>query len=171
MAVSSGNNSHEPTADSIEFLAPCALQARLREEINRAGRHGTALSCVHFDIEELEEIARLHGAVLAGHTVAYASLALRHELRDFDRVGRGAERELLVVLPGADGPRGEIVARRLLKRLRAIKLQERDGERRALRIAAGVATWRKGMSAETLLERARAAAGRERLVFGDALRL
>jgi hypothetical protein len=77
----------------------------------------------------------------------------------------------LVVLPGADGPRGEIVARRLLKRLRAIKLQAHDGERRALRMAIGVATWREGMTAETLLEQARAAAGRERLVFGDALRL
>jgi diguanylate cyclase (GGDEF)-like protein len=164
-------NSHQPPGDSTEFLAPHTLTERLREEVNRAGRHRTALSCVHFDIEELDEIARLHGAVLAEHTVAYASLALRHELRDFDRVGRAAERELLIVLPGADGPRGEIVARRLLARLRAIKLQDRDGERRALRMAVGVATWREGMSAEALLERARAAAGRERLVFGDALRL
>jgi hypothetical protein len=38
-------------------------------------------------------------------------------------------------------------------------------------MAVGVATWREGMSAEALLERARAAASRERLVFGDALRL
>ncbi len=169
--AASDDNSHEPPRDSVEFLLPCALAERVREEINRASRHRTALSCVHLDIEELGEIARLHGPALAEHTVAYASLALRHELRDFDRIGRAAERELLAVLPGADGPRGEIVARRLLTRLRAIKLQERDGERRALRMAVGVATWREGMNAETLLEHARAAAGRERLVFGDALRL
>jgi diguanylate cyclase (GGDEF)-like protein len=169
--AASDNNTHEPPGGSVEFLLPCALEQRVREEISRAGRHGTALSCVHLDIEELDEIARLHGPVLAEHTVAYASLALRHELRDFDRVGRAAERELLVVLPGADGPRGEIVARRLLKRLRAIKLQAPDGERRALRMAIGVATWREGMTAESLLEQARAAASRERLVFGDALRL
>ncbi len=169
--AASDDNSHEPPGDSVEFLLPRALTERVREEVNRASRQDTALSCVHLDIEELGEIARLHGSVLAEHTVAYACLALRHELRDFDRVGRAAERELLVLLPGADGPRGEIVARRLLTRLRAIKLQERDGERRALRMAAGVATWHRGMSAETLLLQARAAAGRERLVFGDALRL
>ncbi len=171
MAVSNGDNSHEPPESSIEPVPYSSLAERLSSEINRAGRHGTALSCVHFDIEELGEIARMHGAALAEHTVAYARLALRHELRDFDQVGRAAERELLTVLPGADAPRAEIVARRLLGRLRAIKLEARDGERRALRIAVGVATWRDGMSAEALIERARAASGRERLVFGDALRL
>ncbi len=169
--AASDDNSHEPPGDSVELLLPCALAERVREEVNRASRHGTALSCVNLDLEELDEIARLHGSGLAEHTVAYACLALRHELRDFDRVGRAAERELIVLLPGADGPRGELVARRLLTRLRAIKLEAHDGERRAMRMVAGVATWYRGMSAETLLDHARAAAGRERLVFGDALRL
>ena len=159
-----------PGAGSVEYVSMLALQARLREEIDRAGRHGTALSCLLLDIEDLEEITRVHGAELAERTLAYAGLALRRELRGFDRVGRPSEDELLVVLPGADGPRGEIVARRMLARLRAIKL-EVHGERRALRIAIGLAAWREGMSAETLLEQARAAIGRERLGFRDALRL
>lgn len=170
MAASDKDNSHGPEGGTICFLSPHALTQRVREEVNRAGRHGTALSALHIDIEDLAEIARLHGAVLAENAVAYASLALRHELRGFDRVGRTTERELLIVLPGADGPRAEIVARRMLERLRAIKL-EHAGERRALRMALGLATWREGMSAEELLARARAAAGRERLVFRDALRL
>jgi GGDEF domain-containing protein len=97
-------------------------------------------------------------------------LALRRELRGFDRVGCLSEDELLIVLPGADGARGEIVARRLLRRLRAIKL-EAHGERRALRIAVGLATWREGMSAERLVAEAHAALGRERLGFQDALGL
>ncbi len=46
------------------------------------------------------------------------------------------------MLPGADGPRGEIVARRVLERLRAIKV-EVDGERQPLRIAVGLAAWRR----------------------------
>jgi diguanylate cyclase (GGDEF)-like protein len=171
MAASDRENFRgHPGARSIEYGSALALQARLREEVDRAGRHRTALSCLLFDIEDLEEISRVHGAELAERTLAYASLALRRELRGFDRVGRPSEDELLVVLPGADGPRGEIVARRMLLRLRAIKLEVR-GERRALRIAIGLAAWREGMSAETLLEQARAAIGRERLGFRDALRL
>jgi diguanylate cyclase (GGDEF)-like protein len=171
--MAAGDSEHSrghPGAGSIEYVSALALQARLREEIDRAGRHGTALTCLLLDIEDLDEIARAHGAELAERTLAYAGLALRRELRGFDRVGRPSEGELLVVLPGADGPRGEIVARRMLLRLRAIKL-EVHGERRALRIAIGLAAWRAGMSAETLLEQARAAVGRERLGFRDALRL
>ena len=58
------------------------------------------------------------------------------------RPGRQAERgRAAVLLPGADGPRGEIVARRALERLRAIKV-EADGTRRPLRVSVGLAAWR-----------------------------
>lgn len=167
---SSSPPSGVPAGGAIEYLGAPALAERVREEVNRAGRHGTALSCLLIDVEDLREIERLHGAELAQRTLAYAGLALRRELRGFDRVGRLSAGELLVVLPGADGPRGEIVARRVLGRLRAIKLEAR-GERRALRLAVGLATWRAEMSAEGLLTEARAAVSRERLGFRDALRL
>jgi diguanylate cyclase (GGDEF)-like protein len=164
------SSANAPAGGSIEYLSAPALEERVREEVNRAGRHGTALSCLLLDIEDLGEIERVHGAELAQRALAYAGLALRRELRGFDRVGRPSAGELLVVLPGADGPRGEIVARRVLARLREIKLEAR-GERRALRIAVGLATWREEMSAERLLAEARAAVSRERLGFRDALRL
>jgi diguanylate cyclase (GGDEF)-like protein len=170
MAAGDGDDSQGPAGGSIEYLSALALQERVREEVNRAGRHGTALSCLLLDIEDLAEIERMHGPDLAARALAYAGLALRRELRRFDRVGRPSGCELLVVLPGADGPRGEIVARRVLRRLRAIKL-ETHGERRALRMAVGLAAWHEGMSAERLVAEARAALGRERLGFRDALRL
>lgn len=171
MAASDRDNSQAPPGGgSIEYLSALALEERVREEVNRAGRHGTTLSCLLLDIEDLDEIARTQGPELAERALAYAGLALRRELRGFDRVGRPGEGELLIVLPGADGPRGEIVARRMLRRLREIKL-EVHGERRALRMAIGLAAWREGMSAERLIAEARAAVGRERLGFRDALRL
>ena len=146
-----------PLRGSIEYLSASALRERLEEEVNRAGRHGTALSCLLLDIEDLRDVQRAHGALLAEQVAAYVELALRCELRRFDRVGRSAEGELLVVLPGADGPRGEVVARRILGRLRALKL-EAGGERRSLRFAVGLAPWREGLSAVALLLSARAAA-------------
>ncbi|HWX45838.1 MAG TPA: diguanylate cyclase, partial [Solirubrobacteraceae bacterium] len=136
---------------------------RLEEEVNRAGRHSTPLSCLLVVIEDLREVRRAHGEDLAEEILSYVELALRRELRRFDRVGRPAEWELLVVLPGADGPRGEVVARRVLGRLRAIKLQDR-GQRRSLRVAVGLAPWREGMSASALLGGARAAAHPERVI-------
>ncbi len=170
MAASDPDDSARLPRGSIEYLTASALRERLEEEVNRAGRHGTTLSCLLLDIEDLQEVRRAHGEELAERALAYVELALRRELRRFDRVGRSEEGELLVVLPGADGARGEVVARRVLRRLRTIKL-ETGGERRSLRVTVGLAQWRKGMSACALLEDLYSVAGRERIGFPDALRL
>jgi two-component system, cell cycle response regulator len=161
MAASDPNLSSNPLAEGqIACLSAPALQARLEEEINRAGRHGTPLSCLLVTIGNLEELAREHGSELPEQTLAYVGEALRRQLRHFDRIGRPSDSELLVVLPGADGPRGEIVARRVLDRLRTIKV-EADGMRQPLRISVGLAAWRADLSGEDLLAQARAAAQRE----------
>ncbi len=145
----------------IDCLSASALEDRLEEEINRAGRHGTPLSCLLVAIDDLAELASRHGRELPEQALAYAGPALLRELRRFDRVGRPSDTELLVVLPGADGPRGEIVARRVLDRLRAIKI-ETDGVRRSLRVSVGLAAWHEDLDGEQLLAHTRAAARRER---------
>jgi diguanylate cyclase (GGDEF)-like protein len=147
-------------AGSIVCLSAEALEERLEEEINRAGRHGTPLSCLLVVIENLGELAKAHGSELSEQTLVYVGEALRRELRRFDRVGRPSEGELAVLLPGADGPRGEIVARRALERLRAIKV-EAGGERRPLRVSVGLAAWREDVGGEELMAQTRAAARRE----------
>jgi diguanylate cyclase (GGDEF)-like protein len=141
-------------------LSAEALARRLDEEINRAGRQGTPLACLLVTIGNLEELSREHGSELAERTLSYAEGALRRQLRAFDRIGRPSTSELLVVLPGADGPRGETVARRALARLRTIKI-EADGQRRPLRVSVGLADWREGLSSEELIAQTRAAARAE----------
>ena len=148
------------SAGAIVCLSAQGLTERMEEEINRAGRHGTPLSCLVVVIENLNELRTAHGSELSEQTLVYVSEALRHELRRFDRVGRPSEGELAVLLPGADGPRGEIVARRALARMRAIKV-EADGERRPLRVSVGLAAWREDVDGEELLAQTRAAARRE----------
>ena len=147
--------------ERIDCLSAAALEGRLEEEINRAGRYGTPLSCLLVVIEDLAELAQRHGRELPQQALAYAGPALLRELRRFDRVGRLSDTELLVVLPGADGPRGEIVARRVIDRLRAIKI-EAGGVRRPLRVSVGLAAWHEDLSGKQLLELTRTAAGRER---------
>lgn len=140
-------------------LSARALGDRLEEEINRAGRHGTPLSCLLVVIDNLDELSREHGSELSEQTLAYVGPALRRELRRFDRIGRPSDGELLVVLPGADSPRGEIVAKRVLDRLRTIKV-EANGVRRPLSVSVGIAVWHTDATAEDLLAQARAAAQR-----------
>jgi diguanylate cyclase (GGDEF)-like protein len=141
-------------------LDAAGLAARLDEEIGRAERYGTKLSCLLVVIDNLEQMTREHGSGLAEQTVAYIAEALGRELRRFDRVGRPGDGELLVVLPGTDSPLGEVVARRLLERIHTIKVESR-GTRRPLEIAVGLAAWHPQMSAADLLARAHAAAERQ----------
>ena len=152
-------SAHAESGQQMDCLSASQLNERLHEEINRAERHGTPLSCLLVEVGNIEELSREHGSELAARTLAYVASALRRQMRDFDRIGRPSERELLVVLPGADGPRGEIVARRVLERLRTIKI-EADGRRRPLRISVGLAAWRPGVGAADLLSHTRAAAAR-----------
>jgi len=144
----------------LACLSAEALSVRIEEEINRAGRHGTPLSCLLVTIDNLSELAREHGDELSEQAFSYIAKTLAPELRGFDRIGRPGEGELLLLLPGADGPRGEMVARRVLDRLRTIKV-EAEGMRRALRFSVGLAAWRKDSSGEDLLTQARAATRRE----------
>jgi len=135
------------------------LQERLREEVARAERHGTPLSCLLVTIGNLEQLAREHGEEFSLQTLTYVTRTLAAQVRGFDRVGRPGPRELLLILPGADSPRGEMVARRVLERLRTVKV-EAQGTRRPLRVSVGLAAWQEGVSAEELIEQARTAGAR-----------
>jgi diguanylate cyclase len=169
MAASDSNLRADPSfgegprsvIQAIECLPAQELFERLREEIDRAERHRTPLSCLLVAIDDSAELASQHGRDLPEQALAYAGPVLMRELRRFDRVGRPSDSELLILLPGADGPRGEIVARRVIDRLRAIKV-EAAGVRRELRVSVGLASWQEDLSGEQLLARARSAARRER---------
>ncbi|HTB70194.1 MAG TPA: diguanylate cyclase [Solirubrobacteraceae bacterium] len=152
--------SERPEAGAVACLSESALRKRLAEEVSRADRHGTPLSCLVVTIGNLEELLREHGSDLYEETLLYIARALGSQVRDFDRIGMPADGELLLLLPGADGPRGEIVARRALQRLRTIKV-ESDGERHPLSVSVGLAAWREGLDGAELLELARAAGRRD----------
>ncbi len=78
MAASDINpRSDRPPAEEAGCLAPAALYARLEEEISRAERHGTGLSCLLVRIENLERMASEHGEELREQTIAYVADALQ----------------------------------------------------------------------------------------------
>jgi diguanylate cyclase (GGDEF)-like protein len=159
MAASDNNPSPQPPVQRVRCLSAAELRERLQEEINRAGRQDTPLSCLLVTIGNLEALAREHGGELAEETLAYVARTLAAQVRDFDRVGKPSESELALILPGADGPRGEVVARRVLERLRTVKV-EADGARRPLRVSVGLAAWLEDADPAELIEQARAAGRR-----------
>jgi diguanylate cyclase (GGDEF)-like protein len=162
MAASDSTSTPDPMRSGpVQWPGASELDERLTEEIARAERYGTPLSCLLIVVENLDQMTREHGGELREQTLVYIAGALRRELRTFDRVGMPSERELLVLLPGADGSRGEVVARRVLDRLQSIKV-EAKGARRALRISVGLAAWRADSTPQAMIGRARAAAAKPR---------
>ena len=159
MAASDPTSSSRPPSGGGLWPGAEGLLDRLGEEIARAERYGTPLSLLLIVVENLEEIAREHGCELREQTLAYIAGALHRELRRFDRVAIPSHNELAILLPGADGPHGEMVARRVLDRLRAIKVEAAE-RREALRISVGLASWRPESTAASMLQRARLAAAR-----------
>jgi diguanylate cyclase (GGDEF)-like protein len=157
MAASEHHESAQPQpAGRVACLSLPALQERLDEEIDRARRQETQLSCLLIRIDKLEEVQSEQGSELPAQTLAYVGGALRSELRSFDRIGRLSESELLISLPGADGPRAEAVGRRVLDRLRTIKV-EAEGTRRPLGVSVALAAWHGRLSGDDLLAQTRAA--------------
>jgi hypothetical protein len=68
MAASDNNPNPGPPAERALCLSAEDLQGRLQEEINRAERHETQLSCLLVRIGNLEELAREHGEELSEAT-------------------------------------------------------------------------------------------------------
>lgn len=157
---------HRPT----QFLSPSGLTDRLEEEINRATRHSTALCCLLVALDDLEAIEQTHGADMSETLLSYASATLRSEFRRFDRLGDAGEGKFMVLLPGADALSSEIVARRVLSRLRAIKIQV-NARREPMRVSISLIAWRVGRTAEDLISEARAATAHEQLGSLDAIRV
>ena len=160
MAAKYSRHSTSAPRTPPDCLSTADLAARLEEEVDRAERHHTALSCLLVSLDEVELLALTHGTDLPAQALAYLGTALGRQLRRFDRVGHAAEGELLVVLPGADERRGEIVARRALGRLHSVKI-EVGGKREPLRLSVGIAAWHEGLTAEHLLSQTRVAAQRD----------
>jgi diguanylate cyclase (GGDEF)-like protein len=158
MAASDTDSGSDPAREGqVGDSSALALRQGLAEEIGRARRDGTELSCLLLRIEDLEELRGRYGSELPDQALDYVEGTVRRELRRSDRVGRPSRDELLVVLPGADGPQAEIVARRVLERLRTVKV-EADGRRHPLRISVALAAWRAELSCEDLLAQTRTAA-------------
>src|SRR6202011_1456903 len=77
------------------WMSAAALQDRLEEEINRARRHDTSLSCLLVRIDRVEEMQSEQVSELPAQALTYASGALRAEPRSFVRNGRLSDTELL----------------------------------------------------------------------------
>jgi diguanylate cyclase (GGDEF)-like protein len=125
-----------------------AMRRRLTEEVARAGRAGSKLSCMLIDLDDFKLVNDRHGHGAGDAVLRGVAETLMGEFRAFDRVARYGGDEFVVILPETDLQSAAIAAERARERLQGITIVSSRGTAASI----GVAEWREGMSVDQLLE-------------------
>src|SRR5438132_1187687 len=125
-----------------------AMRRRLDEEIARAARTGSPLSCLLIDLDDFKLVNDRYGHPAGDALLREVVQALVGEFRAFDRVARYGGDEFVVILPNTDLRSAAIAAGRALELLRTVTGLETG---QGIAASIGVAQWRSPMSTDDLL--------------------
>ncbi|MGC3998461.1 MAG: diguanylate cyclase [Anaeromyxobacter sp.] len=115
-----------------------AFRARIDEEVKRARRYRTPLTCVMADMDNLKPINDGLGHAAGDRAIAAVAAVIREELRETDFGARYGGDEFVVLLPHTSGEEGRVFAERACARLKDTEL-EIAGRRVRLGASFGVA--------------------------------
>jgi len=115
-----------------------AFRERLDDEVRRARRYGTALTCIMADMDHLKPVNDAFGHGAGDRAIAAVADVLRSQLRATDLGARYGGDEFVLLLPHTGAADGRILAERLCIRLATTELP--IGDRRvSVRTSFGVA--------------------------------
>ena len=97
-----------------------AMRRRLHEEVGRAVRAGSPLSCLLIDLDNFKLVNDRHGHQAGDTMLREVAQTLVGEFRAFDRVARYGGDEFVAILPNADLESAAAAAQRALERLLAV---------------------------------------------------
>jgi diguanylate cyclase (GGDEF)-like protein len=126
-----------------------AMRRRLDEEIERATRAGSPLSCILLDLDDFKLVNDQYGHQAGDAVLREVVQTLVGEFRLADRVARYGGDEFVVILPNADLRNAALAATRALESLQAVATAH--GEL-GIGASIGVAEWHAPMSTDELLE-------------------
>jgi diguanylate cyclase (GGDEF)-like protein len=145
---------HAARTDALTgLLNHGAMQVRVREEIARARRDGTPLTCALVDLDDFKRVNDVSGHQAGDELLRRVAETLQQQLRPYDQVARYGGDEFVLLLPGSDEPAARLVAERVRD---AIAVHTATGSEFAVAGACsiGVAEWHEPLGADGLLEHA-----------------
>jgi diguanylate cyclase (GGDEF)-like protein len=126
-----------------------AMRQRLDEEIARAYRSDSPLTCLLMDLDNFKQVNDRYGHQAGDRVLREVAEALMGEFRAFDRVARYGGDEFVAILPNTDLDSATAAAQRALKRLNALPS---FGEPSGVAASIGVGEWQAPMRTDELLE-------------------
>jgi diguanylate cyclase (GGDEF)-like protein len=105
--------------DALTGLANrLAFRGRLAQEVKRAQRYGTPLSCVMIDLDHLKPVNDELGHAAGDRAIVALAGVLRSELRETDFAARFGGDEFVLLLPHTSASEGRALAARICDRVR-----------------------------------------------------
>ncbi|MGH2944596.1 MAG: diguanylate cyclase domain-containing protein, partial [Solirubrobacteraceae bacterium] len=148
-----------------------AFDERLTEEIERASRHGRALSLMLVDVDNFKAINDRFGHATGDRVLVALADSLRAAMRGGDLLARIGGDELALILPDCRPERAAVVAQRMLD---GVSADSSLARRHGVTLSAGVAGLAAGQAADDVLRCADQAlyaakdGGRNQVVSHDA---
>jgi diguanylate cyclase (GGDEF)-like protein len=133
------------TPSGRALLSSAQIHHVLRVEFGRARRHGYPLTCLVIAVDRLEILRDRLGYEAKELVVDAVVDLLRHATRSSDTLGRTPDDRLIAVVPHTEPVGAMVLARRIVERARALRL-ERLAEPFAVTLSIGSSTTSGGAS-------------------------
>ncbi|HEU4485935.1 MAG TPA: sensor domain-containing diguanylate cyclase [Povalibacter sp.] len=115
------------------------LHARLKEELARAQRQGTGLTCLLIDLDRFKHINDQHGHLVGDMALREAAQRVDAHIRDSDAAARFGGDEFVVLAPGISPEQAAALAERIRQAVSETPLEISGGHNLNLTVSIGVA--------------------------------
>jgi two-component system, cell cycle response regulator len=115
------------------------LNERLKEELARAQRQGTGLTCLVIDLDRFKQINDQHGHLAGDAALREAAQRVDAHIRGSDAAARFGGDEFVVLAPGMSAEQAGALAERIREAVCGTPLQVADGVKLTLTVSIGVA--------------------------------
>jgi two-component system, cell cycle response regulator len=115
------------------------LNARLKEELARAQRQGTGLTCLLIDLDRFKQINDQHGHLVGDMALREAAQRVDAQIRGSDAAARFGGDEFVVLAPGITSEQAATLAERIRSAVCDTPLEIPSGAKLNLTVSVGVA--------------------------------